>query len=160
MNRKGFTLLELLIVVLIIGILTSVALPQYRFAVYKSRLVGLMPIMKAVKQANQAYYVLYGHYSYDFTTWDISLPPETRQTGGDSTSNIFLPNGAMLQTVSTTPAAGHVQGWFPEDTSARLWTAYQRDEWRCYPQGTALGQKMCKHICNVSTVSSYCNFEF
>ena len=51
LNKKGFTLLELLVVVLIIGILSTIALPQYRVAVEKSKAAEAMSLIAPLKQA-------------------------------------------------------------------------------------------------------------
>jgi len=65
MNKKGFTLLELLVVVLIIGILASIALPQYQMAVTKAKVASILPIMRRWKDALQEYKLQHGYYGDD-----------------------------------------------------------------------------------------------
>ena len=52
-NKKGFTLIEMLVVVLIIGILAGVALPQYERAVEKARVAEAKIILQNMVNAQQ-----------------------------------------------------------------------------------------------------------
>lgn len=54
-NRRGFTLVEILTVVLILGILTSIALPQYTRSIERSRATEAMVGLKALNDAVYAY---------------------------------------------------------------------------------------------------------
>lgn len=54
-KQAGFTLIEFLVVVLIIGILAAVALPQYEKAVAKARVAKLLPWFKKIKEGRELY---------------------------------------------------------------------------------------------------------
>ena len=64
--KRGFTLVELLVVVLIIGILSSVALPQYSKAVKKTKGVKYMTAAKALADAMNMAYLEDGSYRRSF----------------------------------------------------------------------------------------------
>jgi prepilin-type N-terminal cleavage/methylation domain-containing protein len=78
-DKKGFTLLELLVVVLIIGILAGIALPQYRSAVRKARVAEAQVILKAVIDAEDRWILQYGNF--EWSSWeelDIEVPTESQ----------------------------------------------------------------------------------
>jgi len=73
MKTRGFTLIEVLVVVLIIGILTSVALPQYQKAVDKTHLAVYLPIAAKIRDAQNVYYTTYNKYAESLDNLDIEL---------------------------------------------------------------------------------------
>jgi len=62
-NRMGFTLLELLVVVIIMGLLTALALPYYGRYVAKSRQAAAQAQLAAIQQAQEIYKFQYGSYT-------------------------------------------------------------------------------------------------
>ena len=83
--KQAFTLIELLAVVLIIGILSAAALPQYRVAVLKAHTVQLQVLADALRNAQHLYYSLNGVYAKKFDELDIDLPPGATITPFDAT---------------------------------------------------------------------------
>ncbi len=126
-NKKAFTLIELLVVVLIIGILASVALPQYQKAVEKSRATQALTLVKSVVQAAEAYYLANGTNvsSFDELAIDIPWPNSTIGIGSQfqSKSNGYwtleIDNGGSIISMRTN---GKYQGAF----FASKWNSTER----------------------------------
>ena len=76
-TRRGFTLIELLVVVIIIAVLAAVAWPQYKQAVLKSRFSTVMPMAKAVADAQEVYYL--GKNMYALGTDELDVTPTTAE---------------------------------------------------------------------------------
>ena len=70
---KGFTLLELLVVVLIIGILTAIALPKYKTAVNLSKVRTFIGVMKTIYDARERYYLINNQYTDNLDELDVSI---------------------------------------------------------------------------------------
>ena len=85
LSSKGFTLLELLVVVLIIGILAGIALPQYEKSVERSRAAEAQTILKAMFTAQQECVLRTGDWnqcSMDNFWNNSSFEPPTQLTEG------------------------------------------------------------------------------
>ncbi len=72
-TQRGFTILELVITVIIIAVLVMVALPMYKHAVLKSRFSTVMPMAKAVADAQEVYYL--GNNQYALGKEDLDIAP-------------------------------------------------------------------------------------
>ena len=73
LKTSGFTLIELLIVGLIIGILTSVALPMYKKAAERSKATEALSTLTAVAKSEHDFFLTKNKYTKDFGNLDIDL---------------------------------------------------------------------------------------
>ena len=64
MKKKGFSMMEMLVVVLIIGILAAIVIPSYKKAVFRSYLVQGLPLAKQIAAEAEVFYMTNGRWPY------------------------------------------------------------------------------------------------
>ena len=92
--QSGFTLIELMFVVSIIGILSAVALPAYQDYTARSKLAEALTLAEPVKKAVSDYYDRWGAF------------PKSNQQAALSAPNSFV--GNYVQSISVSQGVIHI----------------------------------------------------
>ncbi|TFH24655.1 MAG: type II secretion system protein [Myxococcales bacterium] len=74
-TERGFTLVELAIVIVIIGVLASFGVPRFRDAVERSKAGESINYLSAIRSSQETYASREGTYASDLSLLDITIPP-------------------------------------------------------------------------------------
>lgn len=72
-KKRGFTLTELLVVVVILGILTAIALPQYRKAIQRAEAADALVNLKTMFDAAKRYYSYHSNWPTTLKGLDVEF---------------------------------------------------------------------------------------
>ena len=106
-GRAGFTLVELAVVIIIIGVLAAFAVPRFLDSVERSKAAEAFNYMSAVRAAQERYQVRQGTYCDDITKLDIQLPtPKYFTVGTPEAGSSGNLEDTWTLTLTRTGAAG------------------------------------------------------
>ena len=136
MNQQGFTLMELLVTVLILGVLLSIAVPQYTRSLERARATEAMTAVKALNDAVYAYAAARSGAAACPTSFSKLSVVLEQASGTVPTATTFMTKNFLFTLNSATNA--RIPGTnCPGVTATRRGTNYQYVIWNPYTVGTA-----------------------
>ena len=132
-KKKGFTLIEVMVVITILGVLAAVAVVNYKWQVYIMKNQEAESFLRAIYTAQMGFKKEYGHYTTVMSDLDVELPSAglTYFIGCFPTNSSYDCSHGKIKLAETTRVDGLYILVILEDGSIR-----------CSPCGSSICKKM------------------
>jgi type IV pilus assembly protein PilE len=105
--QRGFTLVEIMIVIAVIGILSAIAFPSYQDYLIKGRRAAAQSHLMEIAQQQQQYLLDARAYAADLTTLNLTTPTDISSYYQISVTASEGPPPSF--TITATPVSGSAQ---------------------------------------------------
>ncbi|HEZ6574690.1 TPA: pilin [Neisseria meningitidis] len=105
--QKGFTLIELMIVIAIVGILAAVALPAYQDYTARAQVSEAILLAEGQKSAVTEYYLNHGEWPKNNTSAGVATSTDIK---GKYVKEVTVANGVITATMLSTGVNKEIQG--------------------------------------------------
>ncbi|HEZ3570258.1 TPA: pilin [Neisseria meningitidis] len=105
--QKGFTLIELMIVIAIVGILAAVALPAYQDYTARAQVSEAILLAEGQKSAVTEYYLNHGEWPGDNSSAGVATSSEIK---GKYVKSVEVKNGVVTATMLSSGVNKEIQG--------------------------------------------------
>ncbi|HEZ5912615.1 TPA: pilin [Neisseria meningitidis] len=124
--QKGFTLIELMIVIAIVGILAAVALPAYQDYTARAQVSEAILLAEGQKSAVTEYYLNHGEWPKNNTSAGVASTPSDIK--GKYVAGVKVENGVVTAEMKSTGVNKEIQG-----KKLSLWAKRQNGsvKWFC-----------------------------
>ncbi|HGP0414219.1 TPA: pilin, partial [Neisseria meningitidis] len=123
--QKGFTLIELMIVIAIVGILAAVALPAYQDYTARAQVSEAILLAEGQKSAVTEYYLNHGEWPKNNTSAGVATSADIK---GKYVKSVEVKNGVVTATMLSTGVNNEIKG-----KKLSLWAKRQNGsvKWFC-----------------------------
>ncbi|ENW1083842.1 pilin, partial [Neisseria gonorrhoeae] len=105
--QKGFTLIELMIVIAIVGILAAVALPAYQDYTARAQVSEAILLAEGQKSAVTEYYLNHGEWPKDNDSAGVASASTIK---GKYVESVTVTNGVVTATMNSTGVNKEIKG--------------------------------------------------